>query len=32
MLYILEEYRGKGFGRQVVEFWENEMRPQEASV
>ena len=28
MLYILEEYRGKGFGRQVVEFWENEMRQQ----
>lgn len=28
MLYILEEYRAKGFGRQVVEFWENEMRQQ----
>ncbi len=28
MLYILEEYRGRGFGRQAVEFWENEMRQQ----
>lgn len=28
MLYILGEYRGKGFGRQAVEFWENKMRQQ----
>lgn len=25
MLYFLEEYRGKGFGKQLVEYWENEM-------
>ncbi|MDE5974324.1 MAG: GNAT family N-acetyltransferase [Eubacterium sp.] len=25
MLYVLEEYRGKGYGAQLVEFWENEM-------
>ncbi len=26
MLYILEEFRGKGAGRQMVMFWENEMK------
>lgn len=25
ILYILEEYRGRGIGRQIVTFWENEM-------
>lgn len=25
MLYILEEYRGKRYGSQLVDFWENEM-------
>lgn len=25
MLYILEEYRGKGYGSRLVKFWENEM-------
>lgn len=25
MLYLLEEYRGKGYGTQMVEFWESEM-------
>lgn len=25
MLYFLEEYRGKGYGTQLVKFWENEM-------
>lgn len=25
MLYLLEEYRGKGYGSQLVSFWENEM-------
>ena len=25
MLYCLEGYRGKGYGRQLVAFWENEM-------
>lgn len=25
MLYFLEEYRGKGYGTQLVRFWENEM-------
>lgn len=26
MLYSLEESRGKGYGRQLVEYWENEMK------
>jgi len=26
MLYLLEEKRGKGYGTQLIEFWENEMR------
>lgn len=26
MLYFLEEYRGRGYGRQLVDFWEEEMR------
>lgn len=25
MLYFLKEYRGKGYGTQMVEFWESEM-------
>lgn len=25
MLYFLEEYRGKGYGTQIVKFWESEM-------
>lgn len=25
MLYFLEEYRSKGYGTQMVEFWESEM-------
>lgn len=25
MLYFLEEYRDKGYGTQIVKFWENEM-------
>lgn len=25
MLYLLEEYRGKGYGRQLVRFWETEL-------
>lgn len=25
MLYFLEEYRGRGYGRQLVSFWEKEM-------
>lgn len=25
MLYFLEDYRGKGYGTQMVKFWENEM-------
>lgn len=28
LLYILEQYRGKGVGRQMVFFWENEMGRQ----
>lgn len=26
MIYLLEESRGKGFGRQLVEYWENQMK------
>ena len=26
MLYFLEDYRGKGYGTQLVDFWEEEMR------
>lgn len=26
MLYLIEEFRGKGFGTQMVIFWENEMK------
>lgn len=26
MLYLLEEYRGQGYGRQLVMFWEKEMK------
>jgi len=26
MLFLLEQYRRKGFGRQLVSFWENDMR------
>ena len=26
MLYLLEEYRGQGYGRQLVTFWEKEMK------
>lgn len=29
MLYFLEEYRGKGYGRQLVSFWEKEMRDRQ---
>ncbi len=25
MLYFLEDYRGKGYGRQLADFWEKEM-------
>lgn len=26
MLYVIDEYRGRGFGRQIVMFWESEMK------
>ncbi len=26
MLYLLEDSRGKGFGRQLVQYWENQMK------
>jgi len=26
MIYLEESYRGKGFGRQAIQFWEHEMR------
>ena len=28
MLYVMEEYRGRGYGRQIVMHWENEMKQQ----
>lgn len=28
MLYFLDGYRGKGYGRQIVEHWENQMRQE----
>ena len=28
MLFFLEESRGKGYGRQLVEYWEQEMKEQ----
>ncbi len=28
MLYVMEEYRGSGGGRKLVEFWESEMERQ----
>lgn len=28
LLYVLEEYRSRGFGRQLVMHWENEMKQQ----
>ena len=29
MLYLLEDYRGKGYGTQLVDFWEKEMRSRQ---
>lgn len=26
MLYLLDAYRGKGIGKQLVEYWENQMK------
>ena len=26
MIYFLDEHRGKGFGKKLVEYWEKEMR------
>lgn len=28
MLYFLDGYRGKGYGRQIVEHWETQMRQE----
>ncbi len=28
LLFILEEQRGKGYGKKMVEFWEHEMAKQ----
>ena len=28
LIYIREEYRGKGFGKQAIIHWENEMKNQ----
>jgi ribosomal protein S18 acetylase RimI-like enzyme len=32
MLYLLEQYRGKGIGRSLVTFWENEMKSKDYEV
>lgn len=32
MLYLLENSRGKGFGKQLVEYWENQMRMQNHEI
>ncbi|MBO5208377.1 MAG: GNAT family N-acetyltransferase [Lachnospiraceae bacterium] len=32
MLYLLENSRGKGFGKQLVEYWENQMRMQNYEI
>ena len=32
LLYILSEYRGQGFGKQLMEFWESEMKTQGFSL
>lgn len=26
MLYLLEDFRGKGYGKELVDFWETEMK------
>ncbi len=28
MFFISEEYRGRGFGRQLISYWENDMKKQ----
>lgn len=28
MVYLLDESRGKGYGKQLVSYWENEMKKQ----
>lgn len=28
MLFIDEKYRGKGYGKQLIEYWENDMKAQ----
>lgn len=32
MLYFLEDYRGKGYGKQLVDFWEKEMRDNQYKI
>ncbi len=32
MLYLLEGYRGKGYGKQLVDFWEREMRSKQYKI
>ena len=32
MLFILEKYRGKGYGKQLVDYWENEMREKNYQI
>lgn len=29
MLYIIDSYRGKGFGKQLVEYWEEQLKIME---
>ena len=32
MIYLLEENRGTGFGKQLVEYWENQMKMSNCKI
>ena len=32
MLYLLEDFRGKGYGKQLVDFWEREMQSRQYRI
>ncbi|MCM1187363.1 MAG: GNAT family N-acetyltransferase [Lachnoclostridium sp.] len=32
MLYLLEDFRGKGYGKQLVDFWEREMQSRQYKI
>lgn len=31
MLYVLSEYRGRGYGRELVDYWERQMKNEDFS-